>query len=62
MTGREAEQYAQDVATFGERVAYWFWMESNGWDALYELQYWAEVKKKCVSYKEPHHWMGSNAA
>lgn len=56
MTGREQAQYALDVATFGDRVAYWLWMEKNNWSVIDELLYFAEVRKHCTSYKESHYW------
>lgn len=58
MTGREREQFAADAAVFGDRVAYWLHRESHGWSMIDELAYWDDVKAKCTSYTEPHHWMG----
>lgn len=62
MTGREREQYALDVAVFGDRVAYWLHREAQGWSMIDELAYWADVREKCTSYKEEHYWIGGSAA
>lgn len=56
MTRAERVQYASDIEEFGERVAYWWHQESQGWSALYELLYWAEVRKHAVSFKAPDQW------
>lgn len=56
MTCAEREQYEADVEQFGERVAYWLRREAQGWSALYELLYWAEVRKHAVSFKAPEQW------
>lgn len=56
LTIQERERYEGDVAQFGERVAAWFISESRGWSALYDMIYWAEVRKHAVSFKEQDRW------
>ena len=56
MTPVERAQHAADVETFGARVADWFVSEARGWSALYDMLYWAEVRKVAVSFKERTHW------
>lgn len=45
MTAAEEAQYASDTALLGERVAYWFIREHQGWSVLDEIVYWAGIGK-----------------
>jgi hypothetical protein len=56
LTPAERMQYLADVEQFGSRVADWFVSEARGWSALYDMLYWAEIRKQAVSFKEPGYW------
>ena len=45
MTGKERATFAADTELLGERVAYWFSRESQGWSALDETIYWQHIDK-----------------
>jgi hypothetical protein len=50
VTGAEATQYALDTELLGERVAYWFVRERQGFSALDEIAYW-----ECLGKVTPRH-------
>ena len=56
MTERERIQFEKDTQQFGVRVAEWFRSEAQGWSALDQIIYWAEVRKHAVSCKAPESW------
>lgn len=56
MTMAERLTFTDDEGELGERVAAWLLSESRGWSALYDLNYWAEVRRHAVSHKDPEMW------
>jgi hypothetical protein len=56
MTLAEKLVFADDAGELGERCAAWLLSESRGWSALYDLNYWADVRQHAVSHKDPESW------
>lgn len=53
MIERERIQFTEDTLIFGNRVAYWFAREAQGWSALDEEIYWGRTAKFATLKREP---------